>query len=253
MRLSVRDAMIKAVEDYPKRFRPQWAVSHPGQVILNGSQIVWTGDVEGTMKNGGVAAVKEYWQKLNQYLFDLVDLVRTKLSVQAKVTINALIVIDVHAKDIVQKLWKSNISDPSSFEWISQLRYYWAEDNCFVRCIQTNFPYGYEYLGNTLRLVITPLTDKCYMTLMGALKLNLGGAPAGPAGTGKTESVKDLAKALAKQCVVFNCSDSMDYIMIGKFFKGLASAGAWCCFDEFNRINIEVLSVIAQQLLILFG
>jgi len=257
---SVRHVFEVGLEDYAKQERNDWIISHPGMIVLNASQVYWTKETEDALATGGYEGIKQYYQGLLKQLNSTVMLVRQKLEKLAKISVNALIVIDVHARTCIEDLINENISDPAAFEWIKQLRYYWEQNDkedperfdVWCKCVATVFPYGYEYLGNTGRLVITPLTDKCYMTLMGALQLNLGGAPAGPAGTGKTESTKDLAKALAKHCVVFNCSGDMTHTMVATFFKGLAASGAWCCFDEFNRINIEVLSVIAQYLLTLF-
>ena len=156
----------------------------------------------------------------------------------------------VHARDVIEKLGKAGCTTTNDFEWVSQLRFYWDKElnDCIVRQVLSMFIYGYEYQGNNGRLVVTPLTDRCYMTLGAAMFTRRGGNPLGPAGTGKTETVKDFGKALARYVIVFNCSDGVDYKMTGKMLSGLAQTGAWACLDEFNRIEVEVLSVVATQI-----
>uniref|UniRef100_A0A8C2AJS1 Dynein heavy chain 10, axonemal-like n=1 Tax=Cyprinus carpio TaxID=7962 RepID=A0A8C2AJS1_CYPCA len=236
-----------------RKTRVDWMLDYQGMVVLAANQVWWTWEVEDVFKRmsqGEKQALKQYAKKMHKQIDDLVRRITQPLKKNDRRKINTVLIIDVHARDIVDTFVRDSITDAREFEWESQLRFYWVKepDELFVRQCSAQFSYGYEYMGLNGRLVITPLTDRIYLTLTQALSMFLGGAPAGPAGTGKTESTKDLAKALGLLCVVTNCGEGMDYMAVGKILSGLAQCGAWGCFDEFNRIDASVLSVISSQI-----
>ncbi|KAJ5066878.1 intein-containing dynein axonemal heavy chain 10 precursor [Anaeramoeba ignava] len=253
MRKSLRLLTKEALFYYPKIPRIEWIRKYPGMVSLVGSQIFWTFQVEYAfemMKQGELHSMKKLLERLSDQISDLTQVIQTDLTKQDRKKLNTMIIIDVHAREVVSKLVRDSVPDETQFEWQSQLRFYWdrEEDTVVVRQGTGKFEYGYEYMGLNGRLVITPLTDRMNLTVTQALSLNLGSAPAGPAGTGKTESVRDLSKALALKCVVINCGEGMDYRVMSSFFAGLVQCGAWGCFDEFNRLEPATLSVVSSQL-----
>ena len=248
LREKLSECLTMSLELSRERFLEQACAQH----AITTSQLWWSTDVYAAfekLEGGNEAAIKEYVLVVVQGLETLSRMVLGELTWEMRTKIKTIITIEVHARDVVQRFVINRIDSSQAFAWQSQLKYRWDDQkhDCFINICDAEFQYSHEYVGNCGRLVITGLTDRCYITLTQALRLILGGAPAGPAGTGKTETTKDLGRGLAIWVVVMNCSDQMTARSMANTFSGLAQTGAWGCFDEFNRIPVEVLSVTAGQ------
>eukprot|EP01105_Mastigella_eilhardi_P022238 TRINITY_DN5471_c0_g1_i1.p1 TRINITY_DN5471_c0_g1~~TRINITY_DN5471_c0_g1_i1.p1 ORF type:complete len:3987 (-),score=1077.90 TRINITY_DN5471_c0_g1_i1:1263-13184(-) len=237
--------------------------AYPSQILSLADSVLFTNKCElavtsgsgggkGQSKHKAKHAVAALMDELNGTLgqYTLLD---TSSDHVLGLKIKSLILDIIHNRDVIDQLTEPQVQTLNDWIWKKQLRYYYEGGSCRVRMGEASIDYSYEYQGNAPKLVYTPLTDKCYLTLTQGIVKGFGGNPYGPAGTGKTESVKALGQILGRQVLVFNCDEGIDVKSMGRMFTGLVRCGAWGCFDEFNRLDEDVLSAVSQQIQLIQG
>ncbi|KAK3110084.1 dynein heavy chain, partial [Teratosphaeriaceae sp. CCFEE 6253] len=229
-----------------------YTIQFPAQIVVLAAQACWTSRVSAALSKGG-SALQGVYDALISRLTYLAAAVLRDLDPLHRKKCEHLITEFVHQRDVVDGLIKGGADSPGHYLWLLQMRYDFDDsaaplDRLQVKVANATLAYGFEYLGVPERLVRTPLTDRCFLTLTQALAQRLGGSPYGPAGTGKTESVKALGVQLGRFTLVFNCDDTFDFQAMGRIFLGISQVGAWGCFDEFNRLEERILSAVSQQI-----
>ncbi|KAF1993187.1 dynein heavy chain [Amniculicola lignicola CBS 123094] len=260
MKTTLAELTIEAFQEYeeliaadvmdPEAFNA-YITKYPAQVVVLGTQVAWTSAVEKALVDEG-ASLPQLYEKQVNVLKLLATSVLGDLEAIQRRKCEHLITEFVHQRDLIHKLQKVGAQSPTHHIWLLSMRYVYEPDKDLLQRLKIKMAnsvldYGFEYLGVAERLVRTPLTDRCFLTLTQALCQRLGGSPYGPAGTGKTESVKALGVQLGRFTLVFCCDDTFDFQAMGRIFLGICQVGAWGCFDEFNRLEERILSAVSQQ------
>ena len=245
-----------SIDENSKDTFVEWTTKFPAQVMILAAQINWSMGVDKALgTQDSKKALASVLKVLEWKLEAMATTVLLELPPDSRKKFEQLITELVRQRDVVRQLSDESVSSPTDFRWLYHLRYHYnpkapkLTEKLSVSLSNATFHYGFEYMGIGERLVQTPLTDKCFLTLTQALHFRLGGSPFGPAGTGKTESVKALGAALGRFVLVFNCDETFDFSAMGRLLSGLSQVGAWGCFDEFNRLEERILSAVSQQIL----
>lgn len=143
---------------------------HPAQIALLGIQFQWTADTQDALTRSKTdkTIMNKNLKKTDALLRDMVNItVKTDLTKIQRTNLETCVTVHMHQKESTEDLVKKKIKDPTDFEWLKQCRFYWREDKdtVIISICDVDFEYSFEYLGVKERLVITPLTDICYITL----------------------------------------------------------------------------------------
>ncbi|XP_048580282.1 dynein heavy chain domain-containing protein 1 isoform X3 [Nematostella vectensis] len=262
-----------------------WLLRFPSQCVLVAEAVLWAREITDTLVRGRLNRLSAIRSRLNSHISDLSCAIRkmlkvhTALNPRLEVLLAALLTQATNHRDTVTDLINDRISSVNSFEWQSELKQEMdiecaitpslfglrLEDMaqtvqampsdktyrcglCKAQQLGSSFCYGYEYLGPSSRLLVTPLTRRCFLSLTTALRAFKCGTTLGPDGTGKTETIRELSKALGRHQVMFDCTEALVSSMLVRFLTGMLLSGSWVCFEDIDLVSPGVLSVFAQHL-----
>ncbi|XP_024883298.1 dynein heavy chain 7, axonemal-like [Temnothorax curvispinosus] len=224
------------------------ANSFPSMAIICSLQLYWTCSVEKCLAPLNITMLNSLFATYADGIISITNELKSGLTRRRRSLLTSLVIITSAHKEIIKLLLERNIVKRTDFEWVAQLRYYCNDKIVEVSVFDTTIKYGYEYNYYQQNIVNTPLTDRCFRTVLQAYRYHSYSSIIGPTSTGKTETIKSLTRAIAKPSYVVNCSNSVSYDCVIRTFKGMISCGAWICFENFNQLRLELLSAIAQNL-----
>ncbi|KAL5009692.1 hypothetical protein ScPMuIL_011997 [Solemya velum] len=240
----------------------EWPLKYPAQVCRIGMLYQWTRECE-----QGISEIK-YDRKalqgtLKKYTATIAKL-PTCLSKGAwrtlddpmlprhKARLECMITQSLYLRDILENLYNRKLREPTDFEWRRSIRCYFQSHEekmmPLIWILDNHYMYGNEFYGTNAGVALTPLTERCFLTMSQALFHFQGSCVTGPVGVGKTEVVKGLGNILGHFLAMFQCSQQSDPVSIGRLVQGAAMDGCWCVLDEGHSLCKEAMSVLLDHI-----
>ncbi|XP_053397319.1 dynein axonemal heavy chain 5-like isoform X6 [Mercenaria mercenaria] len=260
----------------------EWAAKYPAQVCRMGMLYHWTKECDLGIaeikfdRKALQGALKKYISTVSKLPTVLVrgqwrNLEDPMLPIH-KNRLECMITTSQFLRDALDQLCQRKLREVSDFEWRRSIRCYYQPivDEVLPACsrdsnsnspemseeryepliwiLDTSYQYGNEFYGMNSGVALTPVTERCFLTMSQALQRYQGSAVTGPVGAGKTETVKGLANVLGQFLGVFQCSEQTDPTSLAKIIQGTAMDGCWCCFDESQALDRIAMAVMFEHL-----
>ena len=253
----IKETLIRLIKasiiDYDEMDQKSWVNKYIVQVALTVSRMVWCNATENTILEQGTNpnALVEWYEELVHEVQQTTELTKNTLSSHKKLSITNLLLNKIHCKDIIEELILKGVNVITDYNWQKVLKFYWEEEDTLisVKALSYRVVYGSEYVFPLTWSVSNTVTDRSWLSIVGALSNRMTAVLVGSHEIGKTETLKSLAKHTAMYCVDVGCSQESTYKLFSRAIIGAISKGNWICIKGLDTIDIALLSIVSKQLI----